>query len=160
MVADSGGFEELFFGHATRLVRMAHLLGATEPEDVVQEAFCKLFAARQGSGVANVVAYLNRMVVNEVRSRQRHAGVVRRHQLHPVDGPPAHEQAEANEARSHLMAALDALAPRQREALVLRYWLDLPLAEIATAMDVRVGTVKSLLSRGMDRLAADLEDFR
>ena len=40
---------------------------------------------------------------------------------------------------------------------MLRYWLDLPLDEIATAMDVRVGTVKSLISRGLDSLAVDLE---
>jgi RNA polymerase sigma factor (sigma-70 family) len=52
------------------------------------------------------------------------------------------------------------IAPREREAIVLRYWLDLPLAEIADVMAVQTGTVKSLLSRGIARLAVDLEDPR
>ncbi len=56
------------------------------------------------------------------------------------------------------MAALAALPQRQREALVLRYWLDLPLADIALAMGVRVGTVKSQISRGLGVLQATLED--
>jgi RNA polymerase sigma factor (sigma-70 family) len=152
-------FEGLFRAHADRLVRLAHLLGADDPEDVVQEAFCKFYVVRHDQ-VGNLIAYLNRMVVNEVRSRQRRSAVAARRTLHPVAAAPANEQAERNESVVGLMRALAELAPRQREALVLRYWLDLPLAEIATAMQVRVGTVKSLISRGMARLAHELEDHR
>ena len=60
--------------------------------------------------------------------------------------------------REALLEALAALPQRQREALVLRYWLDLPLAEIADAMAIRVGTVKSQISRGLDQLQATLDD--
>jgi RNA polymerase sigma factor (sigma-70 family) len=153
-------FEGLFRAHADRLVRLAHLLGAEDPEDVVQEAFCRLFAVPDGRQVANVVAYLNRIVVNEVRSRQRRKVIADRKTLHLVTAAPANEQVERDESVQGLMQALAELAPRQREALVLRYWLDLPLADIATAMRVRVGTVKSLVSRGLARLAAELEEHR
>ena len=61
------------------------------------------------------------------------------------------------EDRTAVMAALGRLPQRKREALVLRYWLDLPLAEIAATMGVRTGTVKALISRGLDALAVDLE---
>jgi RNA polymerase sigma factor (sigma-70 family) len=61
------------------------------------------------------------------------------------------------ESRTAVTAALARLPQRKREALVLRYWLDLPLAEIATTMGVRTGTVKALISRGLDALALDLE---
>ena len=58
------------------------------------------------------------------------------------------------------MAALRRLSPRHREALVLRYWLDLTEAEMAEAMSVSRGTVKSHVSRGLDALATDLEARR
>jgi RNA polymerase sigma factor (sigma-70 family) len=54
--------------------------------------------------------------------------------------------------------ALAALPPRQREALVLRYWMDLPLAEIAEVMGVRLGTVKSQVSRALDVLGSLLRE--
>ena len=56
-----------------------------------------------------------------------------------------------------LLAALAALPARRREAIVLRYWLDLPEREIAAAMGVSTGTVKSHLSRGLDALGEALE---
>ncbi|GAB2668071.1 SigE family RNA polymerase sigma factor [Kribbella swartbergensis] len=153
-------FEVLFRAHADRLVRLAHLLGAEDPEDVVQEAFCRLYAVPDDHRIGNVIAYLNRIVVNEVRSRQRRKVIADRKTVHLVTAAPASEQVERDESVLGLMRALDRLAPRQREALVLRYWLDLPLADIATAMRVRVGTVKSLVSRGLARLATELEDHR
>jgi RNA polymerase sigma factor (sigma-70 family) len=154
------GFESLFRAHAGRLVRLAHLLGAEDSEDVVQEAFCRLYAVRKQRDIANLPGYLNRIVVNEVRSRRRRKLLADRKVLYPATAAPADEQVELAESVLGLMRALDHLAPRQREALVLRYWLDLSLADIADAMQVRVGTVKSLVSRGLARLARELEDHR
>ena len=57
-----------------------------------------------------------------------------------------------------VLAALDAIPRRRREAIVLRYWLDLPYAAIADAMGVSVGSAKSAVSRGLDDLHAHLED--
>jgi len=153
-------FEELFRIHAGRLARLAHLLGADDAEDVVQEAFCRFFVVYRDGQVGNLVAYLNRMVVNEVRTRQRRTKLADRKRLHLVAAPPANEQIERNESIHELVRALRDLPPRQREALVLRYWLDLPLAEIAVAMQVRLGTAKSLVSRGVARLGQQLEDHR
>ena len=151
-------FAALFHTHAARLVRLAALLGDPDPEDVVQEAFCKVYGARAGvrDGVdGNVVGYLHTAVVNLVRGRHRRRETARGKQhLVLVDAVvPVGEP----ENRTAVMAALAGLPQRKREALVLRYWLDLPLAEIAEAMGVHTGTVKALISRGLDSLAKDLE---
>ena len=155
--AEQLDFDVLFVAHARRVVRLAALLGADDPEDVAQEAFCRLYAARErleGDG-NRVVAYLNRIVVNDVRSRARRSQTARgsAHLLaapRPVPGTEGERQAVLEE--------LGRLPPRQREALVLRFWLDLPLARVAEAMDIRLGTAKSQVSRGLAALAVALAD--
>lgn len=150
-------FGAMFFAHAGRLVRLAALLGDDDPEDVVQEAFCKLYGARARLRGPDPVGYLNKIVVNEVRDRHRRRSVARRDAHLLVTPDVAAAGADPGE-REAVVAALAALPQRQREALVLRYWLDLPLADIALAMGVRVGTVKSQISRGLGVLQATLED--
>jgi RNA polymerase sigma factor (sigma-70 family) len=150
-------FGDVFFTHAGRLVRLAALLGDDDPEDVVQEAFCKLYGARarlRGDD-AQVVAYLNRIVVNEVRSRHRRRRVARR-DAHLLVGDDATDPHLLHGDRRAVVEALAALPPRQREALVLRFWMDLPIDAIADAMKVRPGTVKSQISRGLDVVGAAL----
>jgi RNA polymerase sigma factor (sigma-70 family) len=152
-------FGGLFFAHAARLVRLAALLGDDDPEDVVQESFCKLYAARGRlqSDDAKVVAYLNKIVVNEVRSRHRRRQVARRdaHLFTTVDTA---DPTTGHGDRRAVVEALAGVSPRQREALVLRFWMDLPLAAIADAMGVRIGTVKSQISRGLDLIGAALRE--
>jgi RNA polymerase sigma-70 factor (sigma-E family) len=146
-------FGAVFFTHASRLVRLAALLGDDDPEDVVQESFCKLYAARgrlRGDD-AQVVAYLNRIVVNEVRSRHRRRHVARR-DAHLLRTTEVLDPGASHGERRAVVEALAGLPPRQREALVLRFWMDLPLAGIAEVMGVRLGTVKSQISRGLDVL--------
>jgi RNA polymerase sigma factor (sigma-70 family) len=151
-------FAELFHLHAARLVRLAALLGDPDPEDAVQEAFCKVYAVRARllrGGDGNVVGYLNRTVVNLVRDRHRRQETARgKEHLVLVDAVVLTREPES---RTAVLGALERLPQRKREALVLRYWLDLPLAEIAETMGVRTGTVKALISRGLDALAQDLE---
>ena len=97
-------------------------------------------------------------MVNLTRNRHRHLRVVR------LRGPAAAapgscEQATvAFEDHQEVIAALAGLPSRRREAIVLRYWLDLPEREIAAAMGVSPGTVKSHLSRGLAALARTLQD--
>jgi RNA polymerase sigma factor (sigma-70 family) len=151
-------FADLFHTHAARLVRLAALLGDPDPEDVVQEAFCRVYGARgrlRDGEDGNVVGYLHTAVVNQVRDRHRRSETVRgRQHLVLVDAiAPVGEP----ESRTVVISALARLPQRKREALVLRYWLDLPLGEIAQTMGVRTGTVKALISRGLDALAEDLE---
>lgn len=153
-------FDVLFYQHASRLVRLAALLGADDPEDAAAEAFCRLYAARRRlrADDAAVVGYLNKIMVNHVRDRQRRAAVARRgaHLLTPPAGPPDAIASHAD--RQEVVAALAALPPRQREVVVLRFWLDLPLGQIADITGVSTGTVKSHLSRGMAALADRLDE--
>ncbi|MGZ4443712.1 MAG: sigma factor-like helix-turn-helix DNA-binding protein [Nocardioidaceae bacterium] len=95
-----------------------------------------------------VVAYLDRLVVNEVRSRKRRRTTARR-RAHLLDARPLCDPTAAQGDRAAVLAALGQLPARRREALVLRFWLDLPVQQIADAMGTRPGTVKSQLSRGM-----------
>ncbi|WP_432564452.1 RNA polymerase sigma factor [Kineococcus sp. SYSU DK003] len=57
----------------------------------------------------------------------------------------------------HLLTAVQRLPHRQRQVLILRYWLDLPIAEVAAALDMPSGTAKSLISRAQRGLATALE---
>ncbi|CAN5145799.1 SigE family RNA polymerase sigma factor [soil metagenome] len=147
-------FARLFFAHAGRLVRLAGFLGAADPEDVVQEAFCKVFAGRERlrSGDGDTVRYLTRAVVNEIRDRHRRAEVARG-KAHLVAATQVFTPPDSGE-RLTVRQAVAALPPRQREAVVLRYWLDLPLDEVARVMGVRTGTAKSQVSRALDALRA------
>jgi RNA polymerase sigma-70 factor (sigma-E family) len=156
---ESEAFSTLFFAHASRLVRLAALLGDDDPEDVAQEAFCRLYGARgrlrRDDG--EVSAYLSRIVVNQVRSRHRHRVVVRR-DAHLLVTEAADDPTDRDGDRRAVLAALGGLPTRQREVLVLRFWLDLPLAQIAEVTGVRLGTVKSQLSRGVQTLGLILGD--
>lgn len=151
--ADEAVFDALFLGHAMRLARLAHLLGARDAEDVVQEAFVKLYAAWSRVAGEDAVPYLNRIVVNEVRSRARRQQTAdrKRHLVTVVTDEPGPDG-----SRRAVVDELARLPRRQREALVLRYWLDLPHEQVAEIMGVRPGTVKSQVSRGLAALATAL----
>ena len=150
-------FDALFVAHARRITRLAALLGAADPEDLAQEAFCRLYQARGrlDGPPERTVAYLNRIVVNEVRSRARRDQTARR-SAHLL--PVPHWTPDAGGDRQAVIAELSRLPQRQREALVLRFWLDLSLADVADAMGVRLGTAKSQVSRGLAALALALAD--
>ena len=155
-------YQELFHGHFGPMTRLAAMLGADDPEDVAQEAFVRLHRRTRALRDPHAaVGYLRTTVVNLTRSRQRHLSVVRRHR--PVadeDVASAETQAVRRESGRELVAALGRLSARHREALVLRYWLELSEAEMAEAMNVSRGTVKSHVSRGLDALAALMEGSR
>jgi RNA polymerase sigma factor (sigma-70 family) len=155
-------YEELFHGQFGAMTRLAAMLGADDPEDVAQEAFVRLHGkGRTLRDPHAAIGYLRTTVVNLSRSRLRHLAVVRRN---PPDraqdvASPEHDVVR-REGDRELVDAMGRLSPRHREALVLRYWLDLSEAEMADAMGVSRGTVKSHVSRGLDALAALLEGTR
>jgi RNA polymerase sigma-70 factor (sigma-E family) len=135
-----------------------------QAEEVVQDAFVRLQLRWRGlRGLERPPAYLRRMVLNGCRSQLRRRTVrdhhdARRTVVATVTGPePA---AVARDEHERVIAALRLLPDRQREALVLRYYLDLPEAEIAAAMAVSAGSVKTHLHRGVAALAHLLEDDR
>lgn len=151
---------ELFAEHFRGLVVLADLLGADDAENVAQEAFLRLHTSR--SRLRDPVAahaYLRRIVINLTRTRVRHLQMARtKHQPRDPAGDGPEDIAISRSDNLAVLAALDELAPRYREALVLRYWMSLPEKEIARAMGVSTGTVKSHLSRGLHALRGILEE--
>ena len=148
----------LFQARYPELVRLADLLGADDPEDIAQEAFARLIRKQQAlrdPGAA--LAYVRSTVCNLVRNRRRHLRVVRLSTHAGHDEASSEQEVMLREDHRELLAALAALPPRRREAIVLRYWLDLSEREMAAAMGVSAGTVKSLVSRGLDALGRALE---
>ncbi|GAA0913026.1 SigE family RNA polymerase sigma factor [Nonomuraea longicatena] len=156
--ADPPTFAELFAAHYQSLVRLAGLLGADDPEDIAQEAFARLHTRRlRDDGAA--LPYLRATVCNLTRNRLRHLRVVRLRRPDPPEPVRSGEQSVIlAEEHRELLAALDRLPRRQREALVLRYWLDLSEREIAEAMGVSPGSVKTHASRGLSALGKALKE--
>jgi len=153
----------LFDRHHGELLKLAVLLGAGgDAEDVVAEAFYELY--RRWSRLRDpdaAPAYLRSVVCNQVRMRFRHLQVVRRHPDPPADDiGSAEQQVVFREDRRAVVRALAALPERQRQALVLRYWLDLREAEVAAAMGISCGAVKVHTSRGMAALTRRLGERR
>jgi RNA polymerase sigma-70 factor (sigma-E family) len=155
---DRQEFDQFVAENTNALLRTAYLIvwDLHEAEDLVQEALFKV--ARRWPKVSRMdypAAYARRILVNlalrgsSKRSRRRaelsdtHAGEPAA-PLGPLEG---HDE---------LHAALVALPPRTRAVLVLRYFLDLPEAEVAAALDCSLGTVKSTASRGLARLEKTL----
>ena len=152
---------ELYSQHYRSLVRLAALLvrDTQTAEEVVQDSFVAMHEGWQRlRDTEKALAYLRQAVVNRSRSVLRHRTVVDKNlQKAPPDMPSAEHGALVLLERSAVVAALRDLPDRQREAIVLRYYADLSEAEIATAMGISRGAVKSHTSRGMAALRAALE---
>ncbi|GII80636.1 RNA polymerase subunit sigma-24 [Sphaerisporangium rufum] len=164
LAPDPDGIAELFHAHRLGLVRLAFLLlGDQETaEDVVQDAFAAVH--RRWDRLADhgrVLPYLRTCVVNGCRMVHRRRAIAGRligDRVEPFWSAEA--AALLGETRREVFVAVRALPRRQREALVLRYYLDLPEGEIAEVMGVSRGTVKSTVSRALASLATKLEAAR
>ncbi len=153
----------LFTAHYRPLVRLATLLlrDTGMAEEIVQDSYVALHTHwRRLHDPDKALAYLRQSVVNRSRSALRRRVVADRYAAtaRPVDDAPSAE-AGALGLLEHatVMAALRALPTRQREALVLRYYVDLSEAEIAEVMGVSRGAVKSHTARGMAALRQRLK---
>jgi RNA polymerase sigma factor (sigma-70 family) len=160
-------YEEIVKMHQTIAFRTAWVItgSAPEAEEAAQDAFMKAHAAlprfREG---APFRPWLLAIVANEARNRVRAAG--RRERLvlrvveerRPGGAVPSPEAALlVSEQRQELLAALDRLSETDRQAIACRYFLELSEAETAAALDCARGTVKSRLSRALDRLRTEME---
>ncbi len=134
------------------MVRLAHLLTGSPAvaEDVVQDAFVRIHGSIDE--VRQPGAYLRRTVINLCHSHHRHAGVERR--WRERQPPP---EVVLDPEVDDTWRAVRALPARQREALVLRFYLDMKVADIATALDLPLGTVKSDIHRGLAALAGTVD---
>ena len=156
--------ELLFEEHYRSLVGTARLLlddpGAAE--EVVQEAFARLATGRSRlRDPERAPAYLRSTVLNLARGRLRRRAVARRHpEAAPTSSPGADEGVVRGDARRRVVAALRDLPRRQREVLVLRFYLDLSEREIAETLGISAGSVKTHASRGIAALGPILEGLR
>jgi RNA polymerase sigma-70 factor (sigma-E family) len=142
----------LYQVHALGLIRLAVVMLGDRPaaEDVVQEAFCGLYRRWHAlSDTTKALSYLRSSVINGCRTAARR----RNRQLPGLASDPPGESAESaaliSEEHQEVLAAIRRLPDRQREALVLRFYLDLDEEEIAASMRISRGTVKSTTSRGL-----------
>jgi|ERR1017187_1402362 RNA polymerase sigma-70 factor (sigma-E family) len=151
----------LYEAHALGLVRLAHVMigDRASAEDVVQDAFCGLYRRwDQLSDTRKALQYVRSSVLNGCRS------TARRRRAPRSDGTvqPTEVSAEttviAGEERREVMGALRRLPDRQREVLVLRFYLDLSEAEIACAMNISKSTVRSTGHRALAALGRSLRE--
>jgi RNA polymerase sigma-70 factor (sigma-E family) len=143
----------LYSTHYRSLVRLAALLvrDVATAEEVVQDSFVAMHGGwRRLRDSDKALSYLRQSVVNRSRSVLRHRVVVDRNAPKPA---PAIALLE----RSAVVSALRTLPPRQREALVLRYYGDMSEAQIADIMGISRGAVKSHTARAMSALRSVLE---
>jgi RNA polymerase sigma-70 factor (sigma-E family) len=154
----------LYRTHGMDMVRIAAvMLGSrAAAEDAVQDAFCGLFLNWDRlAEPQNALAYVRSAVMNRCRSELRRQVRLERRadRTHrPLDPESPEQTAILGEEHRDVLAALSRLPHRQREALVLRYFLDLPEGEIATAMGISQGTVKSTTSRALAALSKLLKE--
>lgn len=154
---------EVYTSHYSGFVRLATLLLRDQAvaEEVVQDAFVELHKRwRKLRDTQAAVAYVRTSVVHKSRSVGRRRAVAAKHpDERPVDVPSAEHGALQSVAGEAVVAALRTLPDRQREALVLRYYADLSEGDIAEAMGISRGAVKSHTSRGMTALRSRLEEW-
>ncbi|WP_237277439.1 SigE family RNA polymerase sigma factor [Streptomyces caniscabiei] len=163
-VEREAGVARLFELHYSSMLRLAVLLGADDPENVVAEAYYQIYRKwRRLRDAEAAEAYLRSTVCNLTRMRIRHLQVARRHvELPVVEEPVASAESTAllHDDQRVLIGALQQLPARQREALVLRHWLGLKESEIAAAMGISCGSVKTHTARGLAALTQAMEARR
>ncbi len=154
-----GRLAELYMSYSDGAVRLAYLLTGDRSlaEDLVQDAFVKLagrFTDLRDPGAFE--AYLRKTVVNLARMHFRRKRVERAYLDRERRQPRRNAALPDVAAHEEMKRALLSLPPRQRAALVLRYYEDLSEGQIADILRCRPGTVRSLLSRGAVGLRAHI----
>ncbi len=165
--AGSGGDERakavtaLFAENALGLIRLAHIMlgNAAVAEDIVQDAFCGLYRRwPQLSDQSRALGYVRSSVLNGCRSAMRLRPTVELVEGHQPPAASAETALLAAEEGREVLRALRRLPDRQREVLTLRYYLDLPDDQIAAAMGIGPGTVRSAAHRALTALRKALKE--
>ena len=163
---DLESYDQLVREHQVIAFRTAYVItgSAADAEEVAQDAFVKAYRARgRFRAGAPFRPWLLAIVANEARNRRRLAGGGRGFELHLAEERPSGGAAPSPEAallareeRAELLAAIDTLGEEQRQVVACRYLLGLSERETAAVLGCRPGTVKSRLSRALERLEAEL----
>ena len=153
-------YRSVLFGTAYLMMRDRGLA-----EDAVQEALIQVWKHLPSFHLkSSIKTWLVRIVINEVKQqfRKKKLPVIPLDSANEETGMP--DEADTalirSEERLSLRLALNRLQPDQREAVVLRYYSELTVPEIAAVTDQREGTIKARLSRALDRLAEILRNDR
>jgi RNA polymerase sigma-70 factor (sigma-E family) len=152
----------LFRQHHADLVRLALLLVGDRgcAEDVVQDVYARLCVRGRDVGPDTALAYVRTAVVNGCRSVLRRRVIADRFAFSRAAQTEVQESAEHTailaEDRRRVLAALAALPARRREVLVLRFYVGLPVAEVAAILGISQGSVKSAAARGLAALGQQL----
>jgi RNA polymerase sigma-70 factor (sigma-E family) len=149
-------FGEYVAARAGGLVRFAYLLCDDwhRAEDTVQRALTRLYLVwRRLDHTDAIDAYVRTIVVRVLADEGRLARYRReRLSVRMPEPAPIADQSGRTDERMAILAALRRVPPRQRAALVLRYWEDLSVEQAADVLDCSPGTVKSQTSRGLETL--------
>jgi RNA polymerase sigma-70 factor (ECF subfamily) len=159
---DTHAYEELVYAHQGIAFRTAYLIAdnAADAEDAAQDGFVKAWRAlgrfREG---APFRPWLLQIVANEARNRRRSAGRRAHLALRAATEQPSGDAAPSPEAsllsaemRGALLAAVNELPEDQRVVIALRFFAGLSEHEVAGALSLPEGTVKSRSARALDRL--------
>jgi RNA polymerase sigma-70 factor, ECF subfamily len=169
---DIGGLEHLIARYQAKAVRTAYLITQREPlaEDVVQETFIRFYErVHYFDETRNFEPYFLRSVVNRALNavEKEHAAVQFDEELETPElqslltrAVSVEEQVEYAQLKAEIAAALQNLSPRQRAAVVLRYYLEMSEKEMTEILSVAPGTVKWLLNAARSRLRALLRPER
>lgn len=165
---DSLAIERLVHTHQAEVYRLALSIldDPDEADDATQEVFVAALRSLDSfRGDSSLKTWLFRITINLCRSRlQRGKTRARLRQILEslFRGDQAHPESEAvrHEAESALWRAVRALDEKHRIPVILRYYHDLPAAEIAETLGIPVGTVHSRLNHARGRLRARLEEER
>jgi RNA polymerase sigma-70 factor (sigma-E family) len=163
---DAVSIETLYRAHGTWLVRVARMFVADRAaaEDIVQEAFIRFHRSRRRlKAEAAAAGYLRSTVLNLARDHNRRGLVSTRHLgSHPIGsvGLDPDDALIVDEENTAVIEAVAVLPPRQRDCVVLRYYLELSYQEIAETLGLSVNSIKTHLKRGLATLRLGMEDHR
>lgn len=151
---------DLYQLEASNLVRLARFFfdDRDAAEDLVQEAFIRLArAAGRIKDRDRAPAYLRSIVLNLARDHNRRGLVSLRHRpASEQQGPSLEEVVAVRADQRRVIEALRDLPHRQRDCLVLRYYLELGVSDIASTLGISPNSVKTHLQRGLRALAVEL----
>lgn len=150
------GFRELFEQQFGRMVSLARMMGAPNPEDVAQEAFLKVYTHWKSIRTPSAApAYLRRTVMNLVRNaalRDPARGSTRTLLGDPIAAASAESVVMGRDDVAMILTAISELPSRQREALVLRHWFGLPYEDVAASLRTSAAPARSLVHRALSRV--------
>lgn len=141
--------EQVYRSYAEELTRYATgLVGPADAADVVTDACLKAFESRNWPKVSNRRAYLYRTVLSVANDHHRSTLSRRLREMKAADG----DVTQPVEVDVDVLRAVERLSVRQRAAVVLTYWADLPVETVAERMETSTGSVKRHLARARKKL--------